>query len=185
MASLRAGPEITESKSETDGDTVVVRYSSGGAVCLAIFGVGMLAITLLIGTSGGSASRFVFALIPLAFGLGLTLLASRMWRDDRHAIVINDDTLDIRFLNGTRVRVPWSEVRGVRATKVNDEPYVSLDLHAPRAHFYVKKGKGFLWKIGADRPTLLVHASRLVLDTKRERLLEVIRAHLPNADDVG
>jgi len=95
------------------------------------------------------------------------------------------DTLDIRFLNGTRVRLPWSEVGGVRATKVNDEPYVTLDLHAPRAHFYVKKGKGFLWKIGADRPTLALHASRLVLDTQREGLLEVIRAHLPDAEGAG
>ncbi|HKD93371.1 MAG TPA: hypothetical protein VKB43_01515 [Gaiellaceae bacterium] len=171
---------------EDGGDTVVVRYSKAGAVVVAILGVGMLAVLALIVTSGGSASRFVFALIPLAFAALFLLPSLRMWRNDRRALVIDDDAIDVSFLNGSRVHVPWTEVSGLRETKgLNDEPYVVLELRTARSNFRVDGGRVW-WKMaGGSKPTLGFPTSRLMLDTKREKLLDAIRAHLPDGDRGG
>ena len=184
VASARDGSEITESKTETATDSGVVSYSTAGAVFFAIFGLAMFGVFAVILAAGGSAGRFAFAVIPLAFGAFCLLVVWRMSQGGQRAIVIDKDALDVRFLNRNRVRIPWSEVSGIREkTDLNDQTYVVLDLRAPRSHFLVEEGKPSFKRSRKDRPTLAFPSSRLMLDTKRERLLEMIQAHLPDADD--
>jgi len=150
---------------ERGGQPMSVRYSTG----LFLFGTVALAGCGAALTWGGS---YPAVGVPfMAFGAWSLAALIRTKRIGERALVIDGEGIAHTGLWGTRYRVPWSEVTGVRPGGGG------LQLRAPRSRYRVPPQSPRRERGGNS----LLLPSALAISN--EDLVRVIRPHLSDAED--
>jgi hypothetical protein len=149
---------------------------------ILFIGAGMFFVWLIPNPPPGPGWIRVIEAVLAAFlfaGGALILVAYvRAARSKGPALVIDRDGISIRYPLRRSLRVPWSEVAGVRERTFELEyasaRYVEIDLRAPIRRLRVPPRDPRPWSRARGRLVL----SERFLDISDERLVELIQRHL-------